>query len=71
MLIMKTWCVKNVDGWCATATGRPFKEAACNVRTRCKFFISLPWGCEEREPTCPECLAALRKTKKRKAVSKT
>ena len=59
------WCVRHRDGWCATATGRRCTDGAWNVGTKCKHFIVAPTGCEVRKPTCPECLAALKKTKRK------
>ena len=67
---MNTWCANiATDG--ARPQPVPVREAAWNVRTRCKHFVAAPGGYKEREPTCPECLAALRKTRKRKAAAKT
>lgn len=57
------WCVKHSDGWCATRSGRQYREGECNIRTKCKLFITCYLGCEKRRPTCPQCLTALKKGK--------
>ncbi len=49
------WCVRHRDGWCATKTGKPHKESATNVYTRCGHVVILPMGSEKRVPTCVEC----------------
>ena len=49
------WCVKHRDGWCATKTGKPHKQDAVHVPTRCEHVITLPRGSEKRIPTCDEC----------------
>jgi hypothetical protein len=57
------WCVKHRDGYCAIRTGKPFKEGKDQVFTKCQHWIIFPWGCEEREPTCLECLEILETAK--------
>ena len=70
----KVWCVgwlyrdekgRLVQGpsleWCATKNGQPFPETQNSVATLCNYFVTLPCGMELREPTCPECIAALAK----------
>lgn len=32
-----------------------------NMKTACDHWVTLPGGMERREPTCPECLAKLRR----------
>jgi hypothetical protein len=54
---MKRWCVRHRNGWCATATGKPFPETRDSVKTACGYFVILPGGCEFREPDCKECKA--------------
>jgi hypothetical protein len=50
------WCVRHKDGWCATKRNRKPGEGRDSVETRCNHFVTLPWGYEQREPTCEECL---------------
>lgn len=49
------WCVKHATGWCATKTGRPPREDATSVPTRCGYFVVLPGGTRKMIPTCAEC----------------
>ena len=51
------WCARHREGWCATASGRTFRDTAINVATRCGHFVVLPGGCERRVPTCKDCRA--------------
>lgn len=53
---MNIWCVKHRDGWCATDTGKAFKEGVFTVKTMCQHHVCMPYGCEYREPTCKQCL---------------
>ncbi len=54
------WAERKDDGgidhtmWCATQ--RKTTRYSDAVKTSCGFVVSLPWGLERREPTCPECL---------------
>lgn len=45
--------------WCAHAKDEPHDEAAFNVPTKCGHWVTLPVGCEKREPTCKWCRKAL------------
>lgn len=49
------WCAKHKEGWCAVKPNRKFSDDVNSVVTQCGYFISLPWGCELRTPTCEEC----------------
>ncbi len=40
--------------WCYTSAKRPCGD---RIRTLCGYWISMPWGVEERAADCPECLA--------------
>jgi hypothetical protein len=57
--MIKVWCVKHNSGWCAAKQNRKFSDRAFSVPTKCGYFVALPWGCEEREPTCLDCLEIL------------
>lgn len=48
--------------WCAIAAGKPFAEGLLCVPTLCEESIGFPLGCEERTPTCSECLKRLGRT---------
>jgi len=61
---MKAFCVQHREGWCAVAEGAGMPgEMADNVETLCGMVIVLPFGMEEREPTCEECKAKLEEQK--------
>jgi hypothetical protein len=55
----RRWLVQHRDGWCATKTGMRPAGAAESVPTLCGHVIVLPWGYDQGEPDCPECLAAI------------
>lgn len=59
----KVWCVQHRDGWCAINTGKPFKDGKDQVYTKCRHWIIFPWGKEQCEPTCFECIEAIEPTK--------
>ena len=53
----KRWCVRHRNGWCAALEeGALPEDMADNVDTLCGMVVVLPFGFEEREPTCSECL---------------
>jgi hypothetical protein len=47
-------------GWCAVAWRDP-REVS--TMTKCQMFVSLPGNFERRKPTCPECIAALARSR--------
>lgn len=52
-------CVQHKYGWCACAgTTIRYRDG---VRTKCKHIVTLPFGLEFRQPTCEECINALRR----------
>ena len=51
------WCVEHRDGWCAANPNRRFPDGALNVWTKCGHVVTLPYGCEKREPDCEDCAA--------------
>lgn len=53
------WCVRSKDRWCASKSNRQHAAEAVNIATACGYFIVLPLGCERRQPSCAECVAAL------------
>lgn len=53
------WCVKSREGWCAVKRNKKPSESAFSVPTRCGYEINLPFGVEERVPTCPDCVRLL------------
>lgn len=68
----KVWCVRHREGWCATATGKSFKEEQGTVKTKCRHYVIMPLGCEFRVPTCTEgCSGKVPKSRKTKANDKT
>jgi hypothetical protein len=50
------WCVEHRDGWCVTAhqpKGEPrYRD---QVKTKCGYWVTLPWGFMKTKPTCNEC----------------
>jgi hypothetical protein len=53
------WCVLSRDGWCLTKHNRKPAEGADAVPTACGWFVVLPGGFDQREPTCRDCVAFL------------
>ena len=51
----RVWCVGHRDGWCATDNAKRFRDSENTVKTACGMVVTMPFGCECRIPTCPEC----------------
>jgi len=61
----KLWCVQHRDGWCVTNSqprGVPRERDA--VKTKCGYWVTLPWGIAKRTPTCQECRALVSQHRK-------
>ena len=56
---MKVWCVRHEDGWCAIEGNQERSAEDLHIPTECGYIVTVPFGCERREPTCPECLEVL------------
>jgi len=61
----RRWLVKSRDGWCATKTGMRPADDSTSVPTLCGHVI-LPYGYEQGEPDCFDCMAALKAREARK-----
>lgn len=49
------WCVRHRDGWCAVDGDYEPAEGSWSVPTVCGYGVTLPYGYQHREPTCPDC----------------
>lgn len=61
----RKWCARSggvrnkPEVWCVRK--EQTKEYADSIPTLCDHFVVLTTGIEYRQPTCPECLEALKK----------
>jgi len=63
------WCVKNRGTWCATYRGKKPDKKVMRDRTRCDYWVIFRAGAELRSPTCPTCLAKVRRAASRRVVA--
>ncbi len=60
---MKRWCVKARDGWHFAVPNKPWPDGENNIKTACGSVVILPYGCENRDTTCKDCLDAAKAKK--------
>ncbi len=66
------WCVQDNKGvWCACASNRKVSQSSDNVETLCGEYIVLPYGIENRIPTCPKCINIINKKEYEKVKIET
>lgn len=52
-------CVQHRAGWCALAPDQTLDPLAWSDETACGEYVVMRMGSDVRDPTCPECVAAL------------
>lgn len=61
----EVWCVRHRSGWCAAKENRRLRDMADSVPTLCGHVVVLPYGYDERDPTCDECYAIIQERHRR------